>query len=279
MKTGDESLDAYLREISRIPLLSRAAELTLANAAAAGSTDARDKLLRANLRFVVRIAKAYRSSRMPLSDLIGEGNVGLIEAIERFDASRGNRFLTYAVWRIRQSIQRAVNDRSRMIRLPDHRANAISRLQRAAAELRARDGREPTLDETATWLGMQPEAARLLTERAREVTSLDAPAFPDGGNTALAAGIADPSESTEGRVFHRLLCGELGQLLATLSKREADIITRRYGLSGAARMTLKEIAGRYRLSSERIRQLEQQALATLREPAHRDRLQEYLVPA
>ena len=167
-----------------------------------------------------------------------------------------------------------------MIRLPDHRAHALTRLQKAAAELRGRNGCEPTVEEAAAWLQMDPSVAKRVTSAGRDVVSLDAPVHSGTSAPTLSAAVADEqSASTESRVFSTMLRTDLRLALRSLSRREADILRRRFGLAGPGPMTLKEVAGQYGLSSERIRQLEQQALENMRDPQRRQRLEPYLSSA
>ena len=262
------SLSAYLRQISRVPLLTAEQELALAVRARAGDRSARDQLVNANLRFVVKVAKRYRGMRLSITDLISEGNIGLLEAVDRFDPDRGNRFLTYAVWRIRQVIHKAINNHSRTVRLPEHRVQQLGRLHHGLGEVQATLGRAATYEEAATWLQIEPTAARRLLVAAGPVASLDRPVNDDSGVHSMSDLVADVRRpSPDEAAAARSLSADLERALASLTERQADILRRRYGLHGRRRESLPELGQRYRLTAERIRQIEHEALVQLRKPS------------
>ena len=264
----DGSLSAYLRQIDRVPLLTAEEERALAVRARAGDQTARDHLVNANLRFVVKVAKRYRGMRLSLTDLISEGNIGLLEAVDRFDPDRGNRFLTYAVWRIRQVIHKAINNHSRTVRLPEHRVQQLGRLQHGLSEVQASLGRAASFDEVAAWLQIEPATAHRLLMAAGPVASLDKPMNDENGVATLADLVPDRRRpSPDELLAARALSADLERALSLLTERQADILRRRYGLHGPRRESLPELSQRYRLTAERIRQIEHEALLLLRKPS------------
>jgi RNA polymerase primary sigma factor len=253
-------LSLYLKEIRKIPLLSRAEEASLARKSARGSTAAKEALVRANLRFVVNIAKKYQHRGLPLDDLISEGNIGLMRAIDRFDVDMGYHFISYAVWWIRQSIMTALSEKSRMIRLPTNRALELSRIE---AEL---DTGRPRSERTAHLLNV-----------SREPLSLDAPV----GSAQDGALFGDTMEDTASQRQDELaiessLRSDINEVLGSLAKKEAEIIQYRYGLNGMRPHSLRELGATYRLTKERIRQIEKRAIRLLKASDRVMLLREYL---
>jgi RNA polymerase primary sigma factor len=258
--TDDNLLSLYLKDINRVALLSRDEEEKLARAAARGSVVAKEKLVQANLRFVVNIAKRYQHRGLPLEDLISEGNIGLLHAIERFDVEKGYHFISYAVWWIRQAILNAINEKSRMIRLP---------LNRAAELAQHESG------------GIEPDAAALshlgqLFNVAREPLSLDAPVSADEEASPFGDTVEDRSRpSQDEQIVESALRDDIQAVLSTLARKEAEIIQARFGLNGRKALSLRELGARYRLTKERIRQIEKRALRQLQAPARARILQAY----
>ncbi len=265
--SNDENiLSIYLKEINSIPLLSREDEDKYARQAAAGDKKAREILIKSNLRFVVNVAKKYQNKGIPLSDLINEGNIGLMNAIEKYDVDRGYHFISYAVWWIKQSILKSIGEKSRMIRLPLNRAGELVQIERAKKELLAEKGIDPELQEIADAVGLDEEHVRDLIEISRELVSIDNPVKAGEKESALLSDyiVDTKTPKPEDIVIDNSLKVEINKLLETLSEKEADIIEQRFGLNGLIPMSLKEIGDRYNLTKERIRQIEKKAIDRLK---------------
>lgn len=261
----DGALALYMREVGEVDLLTVEEEVALAARIKRGDQAAREHMIRANLRLVVKIARDYEGLGLPLLDMINEGNIGLMRAVERFDPSKGGKLSTYGSWWIKQSIRRAIANQSKTIRLPIHAMDKLSKASRLASEMRDELGREPLAEELAEVLGLR--ASRLAEMRTAAVrpTSLDAP-LSDESDTHLAEIVRDenaatPYEVLEGKTRRRLL----GDLVERLHPRERNILRLRFGLDGEDEKTLEEIGAQFGLTRERIRQVQNEALAKLRQ--------------
>jgi RNA polymerase primary sigma factor len=261
---NNTAISAYLREISQTPLLSPQQEIELARKIRNGDQRARDLMIRANLRLVVTVAHDYVDFGLPLLDLISEGNIGLVKAVERFDETKGAKLSTYAVWWIRQCIKRALSNQSKLVRLPVHLGEKISRMRRVALRMSEELGREPTDDELSAEIGLSAEKIAELRGVGIRPASLDAP-INDDGSTEFGESVADEEAATP---FESLrdkdLCGKVDGLLEMLDDREKKIIAQRFGFGGGERRTLQQIGDTLGVSRERIRQLENVALEKLR---------------
>jgi len=265
----DNSLRLYLKEISKTELLTPAEEVELAERIKDGDKRARSHMIRANLRLVVKIAQDYSGYGLPLSDLISEGNIGLMKAVERFDPNKGGKLSTYGSWWIKQSIKRALANQSKTIRLPVHMVDKIARMRRISAMMAEAIGREPTDSELAEELGIPRKKLALLKRASQRPASLNAPVHEDessefsdviGDEQAV-----DPFAALDNKNMH----GELDELLEVLDTREHRIIDARFGLDGKTPMTLEEVGVEFGVTRERIRQLQNIALAKMRKALHR----------
>ena len=272
---SDSILAFYLQEMNKIPMLTREEEVRFARAAATGSKTAREKLVNANLRFVVNVAKKYQGLGLPLEDLISEGNAGLLNAVDRFDVDKGFHFISYAVWWIRQAIMSALCEKAKMIRLPANRASELVKIKKVKKLLRKNYSAEDEISEIAEFLDMDKDHVSDLINISREVLSLDNPASSDKDSLFLDFIEDDRYTTPVEAAEHKLMETDIKNVLNTLDKDEADVIRRHYGL-GCQPMSLKDIGVRYNLSKERIRQIEERALAKLRNPLRREKLQAYV---
>jgi RNA polymerase primary sigma factor len=269
-------LSIYLKEINNIPLLERDEEVELATQAAQGDQAAVKRLIESNLRFVVNVAKKYQNQGIPLADLINEGNIGLINAIERYDVDKGYHFISYAVWWIRQAILKAIYEKSRAIRLPLNRANELIQIQKAQKEITLQKGEDPELREIAALTQLDEQHIADLLSISRDMVSLETPVFTDKNNSELGDFIEDADyKSPEQEAVESSLKDDINNVLQTLSEKEADIIEYRFGLNGKHPMSLKEIGDMYNLTKERIRQIEKKALERLRHPSRSKYLEAY----
>jgi RNA polymerase primary sigma factor len=267
----------YLREIGKIPLLIAAEEVSLAKRIEKGDLDATEKLTQANLRLVVSIAKKYVGRGLSLLDLIQEGNIGLIRAVEKFDYHKGFKFSTYATWWIRQAITRAIADQARTIRIPVHMVETINRYIRTSRRLMQEYGREPTAEEVAKVMEIEPEKVREIIKVSQEPTSLEAPVGEEKDSTL---GDFIPDEETGARpedaASHELLKEQVGEVLDTLNDREKKVLKLRFGLEDGRQRTLEEVGKEFGVTRERIRQIEAKALRKLRHPTRSKKLKDYL---
>ncbi len=273
---SDDPVRAYLKEIGKIPLLTPEEEAELAQRIEAGDEQAKKRLAEGNLRLVVSIAKRYTGHGLQLLDLIQEGNIGLMKAVEKFDYRRGFKFSTYATWWIRQSMTRSIADQSRTIRIPVHMVENINRLTRAARALTQELEREPTAAELAERLGITEERVYEIQKFAMEPVSLETP-VGDEEDTHLGDFIKDEQGSVPAdEAAMTVLREQLGEVLKTLSPREQQVIRLRFGLDDGHVRTLEEVGQRFNVTRERIRQIEGKALRKLRHPSRSRRLKDFL---
>jgi RNA polymerase primary sigma factor len=275
--SDDNILSIYLKEINKVPLLTREEEKDYARRAAKGEILAKNKLIQGNLRFVVNVAKKYQNQGLPLADLISEGNIGLMNAIERFDVSKGYHFISYAVWWIRQAILKAICEKSRMIRLPLNRANELVQIEKIRKELQSVSRGDPEIQEIAKALDMNEDHVADLINISRDMVSLDTPIYDEKDSSILSDFVEDKGQKApEESLIDRSLREDINAVLNTLSGKEADIIQYRFGLNGKRPMSLKEIGNRYALTKERIRQIEKKALKRLQHPSRSHALRSYM---
>ncbi|HXF68675.1 MAG TPA: RNA polymerase sigma factor RpoD [Thermoflexus sp.] len=299
---SDDSLGLYLKEVGRIPLLTPEEEIALAQRIergrqaerrlaqgnlspeerrrleeiAADGRAAQDHMILANTRLVISVAKKYIGRGLPLSDLIQEGNIGLIRAVQKFDWRRGHKFSTYATWWIRQAVTRAIADQSRTIRVPVHMGDQINKLLRTQQQLAQELGRDPTVEEMAEAMGVSPSHVEQLLQMARQPISIETPVDEEEesvlGDFIEDRGMTSPSEAVSQKMLQEIL----HEVLATLSPREMRILKLRYGLVDGRMYTLEEVGRKLGVTRERVRQIEAQALARLRHPVYARRLREFL---
>ncbi len=270
------SLDQYLREISRYPLIDREEEARLAREIRKENGAALDKMVRSNLRFVVSVAKKYQNQGVSLSDLINEGNLGLIRAAHKFDETKGIKFISYAVWWIRQSILQALAEQSRIVRLPLNRVGALNKIGKKFSQLEQEFEREPSASELAEELDMSLfEVADTLKISGRHL-SMDAP-FAQGEDNRLLDVIQDERQpSPDNELMKESLSKEVERALATLTDREAEVIRLYFGLGREHSLTLEEIGERFKLTRERVRQIKEKAIRRLRHASRSKALRAYL---
>jgi len=271
------SLSVYLREINKIPLLTRKEEVELARAAAKGAQSAKEKLIKANLRFVVNVAKKYQNQGLTLSDLISEGNLGLITAVDKFDVEKGYHFISYAVWWIKQSILKAICEKSRMIRLPLNRANELLQIEKVKREIGSNKDGEADIEEIADFLDMDKSRINDLINASKEFVSLETPLSSDKDANTISDLMEDTKGANpEGVLINNTLQDSIESVLSTLTEKESNVIRFRFGLNGERPHSLKEIGDKYNLTKERIRQIEKKAISRLRHPTRSQKLQSYI---
>jgi RNA polymerase primary sigma factor len=264
MDSPDTNIGLYLREISQVPLLTPNEEVKLAAQIKRGNKKAREKMIKANLRLVVKIAHDFSNYGLPLLDLVSEGNIGLMKAVERFDPKKGGKLSTYASWWIKQSIKRALANQSKTIRLPVHLVDKIGKIRRVAAQMTEELGREPTTEELAEELGLAPSKVAHLKNVAVRPASLDAKINADD-DTAFGDLVSDDrAEDPFAALRDKDLREEVGDLLDVLEPRERKIIAFRFGLGGGKERTLEEVGQKFGVTRERIRQLQNIALLKMR---------------
>jgi RNA polymerase primary sigma factor len=271
-----QSLDKYLQEIGKVSLVSIDEEVELAQRIREGDQMALEKLTKANLRFVVSVSKQYQNQGLTLGDLINEGNLGLIKAAKRFDETKGFKFISYAVWWIRQSILQALAEQSRIVRLPLNRVGSLNKISRSFSELEQKFEREPSPDEIAELLELSTsEVVDTLKISGRHV-SMDAPFVQGEENRLLDVMANEDAESPDASLLNDSLRREVQRALSTLTLREADVITLHFGLNGHAALTLEEIGEKFSLTRERVRQIKEKAIRRLKHTTRSKALKPYL---
>ena len=274
--TVDDPVKVYLKEIGRVPLLSSEEEIDLAIRIANGDVQAKQRLSEANLRLVVSIAKRYLGRGMQFLDLIQEGNLGLIKAVDKFDYTKGFKFSTYATWWIRQAITRAIADQARTIRIPVHMVETINKVKKVQSQLLHQNGHEPTPDEIADELDLPVDKVREIMRVAQEPVSLETPIGEEEdshlGDFIPDDGAPAPADAAS----HTMLREQLSDVLSTLTPREEKVLRLRFGLEDGRSRTLEEVGKEFNVTRERIRQIEAKALRKLRHPSRSRKLKDYL---
>ncbi len=274
--TSYDPVRMYLKEIGKVPLLTAVQEVSLAKRIERHDMEAKRKLTEANLRLVVSVAKRHVGRGLPLLDLIQEGNLGLIRAVEKFDYRRGYKFSTYATWWIRQAVTRALANQARTIRVPAHMVEQINRLLRIQRQLLGNLGREPSVDEMAAEMGIAPAKVREILKISQETVSLEAPVGEEG-DSELSDFIADQDAVEPSDALGKTMQGEhLDGLLTTMPERERKVIELRFGLGGEQPRTLEEVGQRFGVTRERIRQIEAKTMAHLRSCQDAEHLRDFL---
>jgi RNA polymerase primary sigma factor len=271
------SLDKYLQEIGRVELITAEEEVDLARRIKQGEQWALEKLTKANLRFVVSVSKQYQNQGLSLPDLINEGNLGLIKAAQRFDETRGFKFISYAVWWIRQSILQALAEQSRIVRLPLNKIGSINKINKTFAKLEQEFEREPSAEEIALVLEMAPEDIKETMKNNGRHVSMDAPlSTSEDGGSMYDVLINEDHPSPEGGLINESLQKEIDRALTTLTTREADVVKLYFGLSGHHPLTLEEIGEKFELTRERVRQIKEKAVRRLKHTSRSKILKTYL---
>lgn len=272
----NQSLDKYLQEIGKVDLITSEMEVELAKRIREGDQMALEKLTKANLRFVVSVAKQYQNNGLTLGDLINEGNVGLIKAASRFDEKRGFKFISYAVWWIRQSILQALAEQSRVVRLPLNRVGSLHKVAKTFSELEQKFQREPSPEELAEIMQVTTEEVENTMRLGGRHISVDAPFVQGEENNLLDVLTNQTEETPDGDLMRDSLRSEVARVLATLPARESEVISYFFGLNGTRSMTLEEIGLKFSLTRERVRQIKEKATRRLRDTARSKALKTYL---
>jgi RNA polymerase primary sigma factor len=270
------SLDKYLQEIGKVDLITADEEVSLAQRIRAGDRAALEKLTKANLRFVVSVSKQYQNQGLSLPDLINEGNLGLIKAANRFDETRGFKFISYAVWWIRQSILQALAEQSRIVRLPLNKIGAINKINKAYARLEQEFEREPNFEEIATLLEISENEVKDSIRNSGRHVSMDAPLMQDEDNNMYDVFRSDDIPTPESGLIYESLRKEVERAISTLTPRESDVIRFYFGLNGSYPMSLEEIGEKFELTRERVRQIKEKAIRRLKTTSRSNILQSYL---
>jgi RNA polymerase primary sigma factor len=270
------SLEKYLHEIGKVELVTADEEVELAKKIRKGDKDALETLIKANLRFVVSVAKQYQNQGLSLPDLINEGNLGLIKAAQRFDETRGFKFISYAVWWIRQSILQSLAEQARIVRLPLNKIGSITRINKTFNRLEQEFQREPTAEEVAFLLETSPEAVEDAMKVSSHHVSMDAPIYEDEVSNLYDVLLNEDSLSPEKGLMKVSLCKEIERSLSTLAEREADVIRYYFGLSGKKQHTLEEIGDEFGLTRERVRQIKEKTIKKMRNQYRNKLLKSYL---
>ena len=274
----DNSLAIYFKEIDSIPLMTREEEYELAVKAKQGDILARDRIVKANLRFVVSVAKKYQCGAFELNDLINEGNIGLMIAIDKFDPEKGYHFISYAVWWIRQTILKAIYEKGKMIRLPSNKTNDIIKIEKARKSLKAKLTEEEELEQVALMLNMTPVHVQEMMMISKDVFSLDSKV---GGNENDSNSLGEMLEDTtsvspEENAIQNDMKEQIDNVLSTLTEKEAEILRYRFGLNGKKAMSLKEVGEVFNLTKERIRQIEKKAIKRLQHSTRSSKLEAFI---
>lgn len=274
----NKSLDLYFQEIGKCALLKPEEEIELAIRIKKGDIDAQNKLVKANLRFVVSVAKMFQNQGLSLGDLINEGNIGLVKAAQRFDETRGFKFISYAVWWVRQGIMSAIADQSRVVRLPLNRVGNLSKLGKVYRELEQEFERKPTTDELAKILEISSEEVAYILQISGRQVSMDAPLSNGDENKSTLMDVIYNHDQTmpDSELMQDSLKNEVADILSTLDEREAEIISLTFGIGSNQKATLEEIGERFNLTRERIRQIKENALRKLRTSKRSNKLKDYL---
>lgn len=270
------SLDKYLQEIGKVELITAEEEVELAQRIKQGDRVALEKLTKANLRFVVSVSKQYQNQGLSLPDLINEGNLGLIKAAQRFDETRGFKFISYAVWWIRQSILQALAEQSRIVRLPLNKIGSINKINKAYAKLEQEYEREPNAEEIADVLEITENEVKESMKNAGRHVSMDAPLIQDEDNTMYDVLKSEEAVTPETELLYESLRKEIDRAISTLPQREADVIRLYFGLNGSHPMTLEEIGEKFDLTRERVRQIKEKAIRRLKHQSKSRILKTYL---
>ncbi|MCX8080252.1 MAG: RNA polymerase sigma factor RpoD/SigA [Bacteroidia bacterium] len=271
------SLEMYLHDIAKIPMITADEEVELASRIKKGDKSALERLVMANLRFVVSVAKQYQNQGLSLPDLINEGNLGLIKAAERFDETRGFKFISYAVWWIRQAILQAIAEQSRIVRLPLNKIGVINKIYQHSAAFEQMNEREPTLEEICEAMDLLPSEAKELIRNSPKPVSMDAP-LTDGEDAGNMYDLLENMEAMkpDSEVMNESLRKDIDFILANLDKREADVVRLYFGLNGGRALTLDEISEKFHLTRERVRQIKDRAVKRIRTNPKVKRLKIYL---
>ncbi len=270
------SLDKYLHEIGKVELLSAEKEVELAKRIKKGDREALETLIKANLRFVVSVSKQYQNQGLSLPDLINEGNLGLIKAAERFDETRGFKFISYAVWWIRQSILQALAEQARIVRLPLNKIGSINKINKAFNKLEQEFQREPTVEEIAEIMDMKPDLVEDSMNSSTVHISMDAPLRDEEANNMYDVMLNEDSLVPDGQLMDNSLRQEIERSLSTLGEREAEILRYYFGLRGYQQHTLEEIGDEFGLTRERVRQIKEKAIKKLKNQYRNRLLKSYL---
>ncbi|MBZ0244240.1 MAG: sigma-70 family RNA polymerase sigma factor [Bacteroidales bacterium] len=270
------SLDKYLQEIGKVELITAEEEVTLAQRIKQGDRAALEKLTKANLRFVVSVSKQYQNQGLSLPDLINEGNLGLIKAAQRFDETRGFKFISYAVWWIRQSILQALAEQSRIVRLPLNKIGSINKINKAYARLEQEFEREPNAEEIADVLEITENEVKESMKNAGRHVSMDAPLIQDEDNNMYDVLRSEEAITPETELLYESLRKEIDRAISTLTQREADVVKLYFGLNGSHPMTLEEIGEKFDLTRERVRQIKEKAIRRLKHTSRSKILKSYL---
>jgi RNA polymerase primary sigma factor len=277
LTVNDNTLSLYLSEINKIPLLTREEENYLARRILQNDLRAKERLITSNLRFVVSVAKKYQVSGVSLLDLINEGNLGLIKAVEKFDYTKGFHFISYAVWWIKQSILKAIAEKSRLVRLPLNRANELKKIEDNIASLSSNLNRLPSISEIAADLDMEGGDVSHLLNLSQSHISIDSPISHDNSKSFIEIIRNSNADAPERKMEYQSLQDTLDKVLGTLSKKEKTILEHRYGISGKPKLSLEKIGKKFSLSKERIRQIEKNAIRKLKRSQRKDKLKDFFI--